>query len=128
MSGKVTKLKGPLTKRPLEEKPDREPLADDSDVNMEVGSDYRPLLVDLEMRQMHKRHFSQSKREGGQVPLKKVRPRSLDASPGAVLIRTAKLRLEEALVTQRKNSVLCMRPHKMIRKYKVLYSALQCQI
>ena len=42
VSGKVTKLKGPPTKRPVEEKPDREPLADNSDVDMEVGSDYRP--------------------------------------------------------------------------------------
>ena len=42
VSGKVTKLKGPPTKRPVEEKPDREPLANDSDVDMEVGSDYRP--------------------------------------------------------------------------------------
>ena len=39
VSGKVIKFKGPPTKRPLGEKQNREPLANDSDIDMQVGSD-----------------------------------------------------------------------------------------
>ena len=44
--GKVTKVKGPPTKRTqTEEKKERDPLADDSDADMDAGSDYRPSAV-----------------------------------------------------------------------------------
>ena len=108
VSGKVTKFKGPPMKRPVEEKQDREPLADDSDV--EVGSDYRP----------------SSGRSGNET--------DVQATPSA---KRKRGRLSSAKKGETKKPghlpwcssvLLCIRRHKMIRKCKVLYSTMQCQI